>query len=98
APANYTGNSTAMSVNLFFQLFPYVEQQNLYNNPVTGWNKQVIKLFLCPSDASSNNGQTADSNAVAGSSYVFNLALYSKPRPSVSTGPSACTSVYVDSD
>ncbi len=76
-------------VNLFFILLPFVEQGNIYNNAVTGastyllangtsYYKQPLKLFLCPSDSSSNNGLTA--TGAAGSSYVYNLALFATAR------------------
>ncbi len=30
------GKTTALQVNLFFRLYPYLEQGNIYNNAVTG--------------------------------------------------------------
>jgi type II secretory pathway pseudopilin PulG len=84
-PASAAAGKPPLEANLFFILLPFVEQQNIYNNALTGFStytlatggsyfNKPVKLFLCPSDPSPNNGLTA--SGAAGSSYAYNLPLF----------------------
>jgi prepilin-type N-terminal cleavage/methylation domain-containing protein len=84
-PASLAANEPPLEVNMFFILLPFLEQGNIYNNAVTGattytladgtsYSTMSIKMFLCPSDSSPKNGQTA--SGVAATSYVYNLPLF----------------------
>jgi prepilin-type N-terminal cleavage/methylation domain-containing protein len=69
------------------QLFPYIEQQNLYNQAQTsnswyGTGSNVVKTFICPSDPGVSQGliMAAPNGSYvsqwAASSYAFNAALF----------------------
>jgi prepilin-type N-terminal cleavage/methylation domain-containing protein len=75
-------------VSLNFLLFPYVEQQNVYNTaiapPAPGvdagavrgtngvFGNMPMKVFLCPSDSSTSNGLTVYTNGNNGITYAAN--------------------------
>jgi hypothetical protein len=68
------------------QLLPYVEQQNLYNQAqgtsITILGTQFVKGYLCPSDASGNNGvPTTGNTSIAGTSYAPNYVLFGGGTP-----------------
>jgi prepilin-type N-terminal cleavage/methylation domain-containing protein/prepilin-type processing-associated H-X9-DG protein len=69
-------------------LLPYLEQQNIANNLTTsgyagGQYFQVIKLLVCPSDPSSDNGKCRTSNGGANawgsSNYAANNYVFGNP-------------------
>jgi prepilin-type N-terminal cleavage/methylation domain-containing protein len=70
--------------SLDFALFPFVEQQNVYNQGLAagyGWvdYNLPIKSFLCPADPTAGpNGIT--SSGWAASNYQHNYALFSTPN------------------
>jgi prepilin-type N-terminal cleavage/methylation domain-containing protein len=70
--------------SLDFALFPFMEQQNVFNQGVAagyGWvdYNLPMKSFLCPGDASSGaNGIT--SSGWAATNYQHNYALFSTPN------------------
>jgi prepilin-type N-terminal cleavage/methylation domain-containing protein len=77
------------------QLFPYIEQQNLYNQALSygigpnawyqGTGGSVVKTYICPSDPGVSAGMlTVYPNGFllsqwAASSYAFNAALFVSP-------------------
>jgi prepilin-type N-terminal cleavage/methylation domain-containing protein len=68
----------------FYQLFPFVEQDNVYKRALgsgAGWNNgnatSPIALFQCPSDPTINNGLSPD--GWGASSYAPNAWLFSNP-------------------
>ena len=88
-PASIAAGKPPLEVNLFFILLPFVEQQNIYNNAITGHStyllangtsyfREPLKLFLCPSDPSYTSGLTASGAAATG--YVYNLSLFATAR------------------
>jgi prepilin-type N-terminal cleavage/methylation domain-containing protein len=79
-------NQTTFPVSLNFLLFPYVEQQSVYNTvlppPGAGIDAGAVvgtdgtfgdipmAVFLCPSDSSTTNGLTVYTNANNGITYA----------------------------
>jgi prepilin-type N-terminal cleavage/methylation domain-containing protein len=67
--------------SVFVGLFPYVEQQNLYNSYRSAGqiaapaDQPVLSLFLCPSDPRSGIGRDAAGDAAT--SYVANARIFS---------------------
>jgi len=67
----------------FFQLYPYMEQDNIFKRSVgtDGWGNNnhaaVIKTFLCPSDTSHNNGLCkTGAGGWAATSYAPNYYMF----------------------
>jgi hypothetical protein len=67
----------------WFQLYPYMEQQNVVNNAnsVNGWdngnNSKVIQTLLCPADGSHSAGiVTSGAGGWAGTSYAPNYYMF----------------------
>jgi len=65
------------------QLLPYIEQDNVYRQQVAAtasWGGSnppvVIKTYLCPSDASHNNGISAQAGGWAVTSYSRNFFMF----------------------
>jgi prepilin-type N-terminal cleavage/methylation domain-containing protein len=63
--------------SLNYQLFPYLEQDNLYNQGVYSNISLPVKSFVCPSDPSTQGG-TAYGWAV--SNYAHNFAVFGNPN------------------
>jgi len=78
-----TSNGTGAAL-WWYNLLPYIEQQNLYNKAIgTGacWNNgiatTVVKTYICPSDPSVNNGLcTTGATNWAASSYAPNYYMF----------------------
>jgi prepilin-type N-terminal cleavage/methylation domain-containing protein len=92
-PASAAAGNPPLEVNLYFLLFPFLEQENIYNHALTGYGSYslstggayhilVLRVFLCPADTSTVNGQWRAGN-YAVSNYAFNMALFS----TVATAP-----------
>jgi prepilin-type N-terminal cleavage/methylation domain-containing protein len=85
SPAVITQASAAapFPAGINFLLFPFVEQQNVYNLAST-YNAAAntpMKVFICPSDSSASNGLVSPPNYTnyAVSNYAHNFALYGTP-------------------
>ena len=89
-----TTNPDKYSMSFFTQLLPFVEQEALqkqlyalspitFNLPVSGtdYRTTVIKILLCPADASPLDGLTAV-NKFGGTSYVPNSEVFGNSNPS----------------
>jgi prepilin-type N-terminal cleavage/methylation domain-containing protein len=75
--------TTAFPAGINFLLFPYVEQQNVFNAAST-YNAAAstpMKVFICPSDSSSSNGLVSPGSYpnYAVSNYAHNFALFATP-------------------
>jgi prepilin-type N-terminal cleavage/methylation domain-containing protein len=91
-PSLTTNNGPAAFVTVF--ILPFLEQQSISNNSnltnMAGsgpelYARNILKVYLCPADASGNGGITARQN-YAGSNYLGNMAVFK-----VTTKPSANT-------
>jgi len=70
----------------FFSLYPYIEQQQLYNraiNSQAGWNAgnhvAVVPTLVCPSDPTMTNGLSP--NGWAGASYAPSIDMFAQVNP-----------------
>jgi type II secretory pathway pseudopilin PulG len=86
-PPSTTNSPVTGSLN--FVLFPYLEQDNVYNQGVAngyGWYNYglPLKVFLCPSDPSTP-GTGVTSSGWGASNYQHNYALFSSPNVTWST-------------
>ena len=87
-------NPDRQSMSLFTQLLPYVEQEALQKQLITGnpitfnvpiapavdYRNTVIKIFLCPADQSPVDGLTSISK-FGGTSYVPNSEIFGNSNP-----------------
>jgi prepilin-type N-terminal cleavage/methylation domain-containing protein len=101
----YVPSPGAGWTTFFFALYPYIEQQALFNAPDNQgacWNSgvatSVVKPLLCPSDPSMNNGLcTTGANGWAAASYapLSNLfATNNNNSTDPATGQAVCVSQY----
>jgi hypothetical protein len=87
---------------LFFNLYPYIEQQNIFNRAIgtDGWgngnNVAVVKPLLCPSD-SSNNGGLCSSGATGwnGSSYAPTSYMFGGTTTTVAGQSCVCSNYTI---
>jgi len=70
----------------FFSLYPYIEQQQIYNRAIgsgAGWNNgnhtAIIPTLNCPSDPTSTNGLSP--NGWAASSYAPSIDMFATVNP-----------------
>jgi prepilin-type N-terminal cleavage/methylation domain-containing protein len=75
--------SAPVTASFNFALFPFLEQENLYKEGVAagnGWPEYSLplKVFVCPSDLSSQKGIT--NLGWAASNYQHNYAVFAKPN------------------
>ena len=88
-PSNFyqivnTTNNTAAEGSAFYALLPYYEQGNVFNactqnipNPGYLTAQYIpIKLHVCPSDPTNNNGIGSVAPNLATGNYALNLALF----------------------
>jgi prepilin-type N-terminal cleavage/methylation domain-containing protein len=99
--------SRDVDFNVFFQLLPFIEQDNAFNEPYTLAVGRTLKVFICPSDPTEPaSAGTMGSNALtpapvnmtglAPGSYVANAKVFNtQPQSLVQTfgdvGTSNCT-------
>ena len=87
----YQDPSTSTFYNLFYELLPYIEQQNVYNVALPannnghwwGWwaKSDIVKTFICPSDPTEpTNLDTKGPDAWASGSYAGNVLIFD-PNP-----------------
>jgi prepilin-type N-terminal cleavage/methylation domain-containing protein len=107
-PASVAAGYPKLMVNMNFLLFPYLEQDNIFNNALTGgdsspfpgyalstggqYNHKPLKLFICSYDVSI--GSNGLVNGWAATSYVNNLPLFAIASPKPSLGPLSLDSQY----
>jgi prepilin-type N-terminal cleavage/methylation domain-containing protein len=86
---NLPGNTDFYLESLHQQLLQFMEQRPLYdqmrsdgeNNRATNY-KVAVKVFVCPSDTSHQNGRIrSDPQGNAGSSYIGNFQVLGTPGP-----------------
>jgi prepilin-type N-terminal cleavage/methylation domain-containing protein len=87
----YQNPSTSTYYNLFYELLPYIEQQNVYNKALPtanngrwwGWwvKSNIVKTFICPSDYTEpSNLDTKGPDAWASGNYAGNVLIFD-PNP-----------------
>ncbi len=76
----------------WYELLPYLEQQNLFNNAIgsgacwnNGNNAAIVKPFACPSDPTQNNGLT--NTGWSGNSYAPNYYMFATSQSGNNCGP-----------
>jgi prepilin-type N-terminal cleavage/methylation domain-containing protein len=98
----YQDPSKSTFYNLFYELLPFVEQQNVYNAALPanhngrwwGWwvKSNIIKTFLCPSDSTEpTNLDTKGPDAWASGNYAGNVVIFD-PSP-VAVSPTSSTAL-----
>ena len=95
AISNYSSSGIpCYYVPFWFSLYPHIEQDNLYNRVqgntyayANGNNSAVVKILICPSDATSNGGLcTAGQVGWAGTSYAPNYYVFGTANVATSSG------------
>jgi prepilin-type N-terminal cleavage/methylation domain-containing protein len=87
----YQNRTTSTFYNLYYELLPFIEQQNIYNVALPannngrwwGWwaRKNIIKTFICPSDPTEpSNLDTKGPDAWASGNYAGNVVIFD-PSP-----------------
>jgi len=95
APSQNGGPGDTASV--FFNLLPYLEQQAVYDCASMPGQNQVLRIFLCPSDATGNGTPPAGlaTGALALGSYNYNVCVLGNPDggvfPPFATPPTLLT-------
>jgi prepilin-type N-terminal cleavage/methylation domain-containing protein len=85
-------------VSIFYELLPYVEQQNLYNLGATDVGAgTTVNLFRCPSDASFIVGNSPAFCSYSGNGFVFNPSAGVRARiPTTFTDGTSNTVLFAE--
>jgi prepilin-type N-terminal cleavage/methylation domain-containing protein len=98
-PPIYTTNNGTQYGSILFFLLPYIEQDNIYKlagNNSANQAGQVIKTFICPSDASGGRAANNLFNGYASSSYAANVWVFSSGSGNIDQKPGTLITAMPD--